>query len=147
MLNAQQRNQKGAKSPTSCSNPVSRALAAGFLTGKAINNEQGGTRFADNNPLGKVMQKVFGAEGLRDAMKRFDAGVKAQGLTPIEVAIRWIAHHSALGDEDGIIIGASRTTQIRDTVALIKKGSLPENMLALVEQIWEDVKETRGHLV
>ncbi|KAI0596656.1 putative oxidoreductase [Biscogniauxia sp. FL1348] len=124
-----------------------RSLASGFLTGKFVNNEHSGTRFSDDNPIGKAMRAVFGSEDLRQAVKGFDAKVRAQGLTPIEVAIRWVAHHSALGDNDGIVIGASKTTQLVDTVAFVRKGPLPEAVLTLADELWDAVKGTRGEII
>ncbi|MCJ1270486.1 hypothetical protein MMC22_010383 [Lobaria immixta] len=124
-----------------------RPLAAGFLTGKLINNDHAGTRFGDDNPLGKFAQKLFGAEDLHSAMKKFDAEAKSYKLTPIEVAIRWIAHHSALRDEDGIVIGASKVEQIRETVNMIKKGPLPGEILKTAENLWSAVKGTRGEII
>ncbi len=124
-----------------------RALGGGFLTGKLVNNEHAGTRLADENPLGKALQRLFAADDLHNAMRKFDTGAKAQGLTSVEIAIRWIAHHSALGDTDGIILGASKTTQIVETVGLAQKGPLPAAALALVEEAWDAVKETRGEII
>jgi aflatoxin B1 aldehyde reductase len=60
-----------------------RPLAAGFLTGKLVNNQHTGTRFGDENPLGKVIQKMFGAQDLLNAMKKFDREVKTHDLTPV----------------------------------------------------------------
>ena len=40
---------------------ILRPLAAGFLTGNVVNNEHTGTRFSDDNPIGKMAQKLFGA--------------------------------------------------------------------------------------
>ncbi|KAF2185673.1 Aldo/keto reductase [Zopfia rhizophila CBS 207.26] len=51
-------------------------LAAGFLTGKLVNNQHAGTRFGNKNPLGKTAQGIFGAEDLLNAMKNFDEEVK-----------------------------------------------------------------------
>ena len=85
-----------------------RPLDAGFLTGKFVSNEHIGTRFGDENPLGKFAQKLFGAKVLHSAMKKFTEEMKLYSVTPIEVALRWIIYHSALGDEDGVIIGASK---------------------------------------
>jgi aflatoxin B1 aldehyde reductase len=102
-----------------------RAFAAGFLTGKLINNQHAGTRFDTNNPLGDVIQKMFGAEELHQAMQDFDTSTRALGLAPMEVAIRWIVHHSSLRDQDAIILGASKTAQVSETMALISKGELP----------------------
>ncbi|KAK8115576.1 hypothetical protein PG984_012078 [Apiospora sp. TS-2023a] len=118
-------------------------LAAGFLTGKLVNNEHSGTRFGDDHPFGPMVRKHFGDEDLTSAMKKFDAAVKAQGLTPAEVALRWLAHHSSLEDDDGVIIGASKLQQVIDTVGLIRKGPLPNSLIPLVEELWSGVKEKR----
>ena len=127
--------------------PRSRPLASGFLTGKLINNEHAGTRFGDDNPLGKFAQALFGAEDLHSAMRKFNVEAKAHDLTPIEISIRWIAHHSILRDEDGIILGASKAKQIRETVHMIMKGPLPEEVLNIVENLWDAVKGSRGEII
>ena len=125
-----------------------RPLAAGFLTGKLVNNEHADTRFGENNPLGKhFAEKVFGAEDLHSAMRKFDAEAKSHGMTSIEVAIRWIAHHSALRDEDGIILGASKAVQIRETVNMIKKGPLPGEVLKAAEDLWSAVEGSRREII
>lgn len=124
-----------------------RPLAAGFLTGKSVNNEHEGTRFGDDNPLGKFAQKLFGAEDLHSAMKKFTEETKSYNQTPIEVAIRWIMYHSALGDKDAVIIGASRAEQVRETVDIINKGPLPEELLKATDDLWNAVKESRHSIV
>ena len=80
-------------------------------------------------------------------MKAFDSEVRSHNLTTIEVAVRWIAHHSALGNEDGIILGASKAEQIRETVGMIKKGPLDEQVLRATENIWSKLQETRGNIM
>ena len=124
-----------------------RPLAAGFLTGNVVNNEHTGTRFSDDNPIGKFAQKLYGAEDLHSAMKSFDAEVRSHGMTSIKVAVRWIAHHSALRDEDGIILGASKEKQVRETVAMVQKGPLPEEVLRMTEKLWSAVEGSRGEII
>ena len=80
-------------------------------------------------------------------MKEFDAQAKSHNLTSVEVAIRWIAHHSALRDEDGIILGASKVEQIRETVSMIKRGPLPEEVLKTAEDLWSAVKGNRSEII
>lgn len=126
---------------------LSRPLAAGFLTGKLVNNDHTGTRAGDENPLGKFIQKLFSAEDLHAAMKNFDAEVKSHNLTSVEVAIRWIAHHSALREEDGIILGASKAEQVRETVTMVRKGPLPGAVLKAAEDFWSAVKESRSEII
>jgi aflatoxin B1 aldehyde reductase len=106
-----------------------------------------GTRFDPSSPVGNVMQKMFSGDELTVAMKKFDAAVQQKGLTSPEVAIRWLMHHSVLNDEDGVILGASRIEQVHDTVALTKKGPLDDDVLALAEEFWQDVKDLRGEIL
>lgn len=124
-----------------------RSVASGFLTGKAVSGQAEGTRFAANNPLGGAMQRVFGAQDLHAAVKKFDTETRANGSKPLEVAIRWIVHHSALGEEDGVILGASRTAQVVESVEMARKGPLTEDLLKLVDELWDSVKETRGSII
>ncbi|KAK7957775.1 hypothetical protein PG988_012623 [Apiospora saccharicola] len=124
-----------------------QSLASGFLTGKLINNDHAGTRFGDDHPYGPRVRQIFGSGDLVGAMKTFDAGVKAHGLSPTEVAYRWIAYHSSLGENDGIIIGASKPEQAVETVDLIRKGPLPDAVVSLAQGLWEAVKETRGDIL
>lgn len=121
-------------------------LSGGFLTGKLVNNKHADTRAGDNNPLGKMIQRAFGAEDLQAAMKRFDEAVGAEGLTSTEVAIRWVMHHSALTEDDSVILGASKIAQIQETVAFIRKGELPAKLLRLTEDLWETLSESRGKI-
>ncbi|KAL8779025.1 MAG: hypothetical protein Q9213_007140 [Squamulea squamosa] len=124
-----------------------RPLAAGFLTGKLINNEHEGTRFGDSNPLGKAARGLFGAEDLHAAMKQFDVEARSHNIPPIEVAIRWIAHHSSLGDGDGIVIGASKVEQILQTASMIKRGPLPREVLDLAETLWRAAEGSRSEII
>ncbi|KAI1648735.1 putative oxidoreductase [Daldinia loculata] len=124
-----------------------RSAASGLLTGNAVRGHVQGTRFAPDNPLGGAMQRVFGAPDLQDAVREFDAGVRAKGLTPLEVAIRWAVHHSALGEEDGVVLGASRTAQVVETVEFARKGPLADDLVRLAEELWDAVKETRGEII
>ena len=68
-------------------------------------------------------------------------------MSPLEVAIRWIAHHSVLRDVDGIILGASKVDQIQETFQMIEKGPLPGEVLKATEGIWAAVKETREKII
>lgn len=121
---------------------ASHALASGFLTGKHVDGEGRATgRFAKNAGLA--------SPEVAAAMKEFVfvEGCKANNLQPVEVASRWISHHSALGDEDAIVLGASKLEQVGDTVANIEKGPLPEEIVALVDRAWATVKPIRGSMI
>lgn len=124
-----------------------RPFAVGFLTGKLVNNEHAGTRFGDDHPFGKAAKELYDAEDLISAMRKFDNDIKSHDLTSIEVAIRWLGHHSVLGPKDGIVLGASKVEQVRETVAMIQKGPLPGEVLASAENLWSAVKGSRADII
>ncbi|ORY05546.1 NADP-dependent oxidoreductase domain-containing protein, partial [Clohesyomyces aquaticus] len=109
------------------------AHAADFLTTKLVNNQYADTRFDEANPLGELIQRQFANETLQNAVCNFDKQLKANDLTPVEVAIRWVAHHSALEDDDGIILGVSKVLQVQDTVGFPRKGPLSGAIVSLAE--------------
>ncbi|KAI0202129.1 putative oxidoreductase [Astrocystis sublimbata] len=122
-------------------------VAAGFLTGKLVTNQHAGTRFGDDSPFGAISRKIYGAEDLHMAMKKFVGDLESHGLSPLEVAARWMAHHSSLGDGDGIIIGASSCVQVVETVNIISKGPLPDSVLPLVDELWAAVEGSRARIL
>ncbi|KAI1212748.1 putative oxidoreductase [Annulohypoxylon truncatum] len=124
-----------------------RSIASGLLTGNLSSGRTEGTRFDPANPLGGAMRRVFGAPDLVSAVKRFDERTRESGAEPLEVAVRWIVHHSQLGEEDGVLLGASKTRQVVQTVELARKGPLSEELLKLVDELWDAVKETRGDII
>ncbi|KAM7208144.1 putative oxidoreductase [Naviculisporaceae sp. PSN 640] len=126
---------------------VYQILEAGFLTGKFLNNEYAGTRFDEENPLGKFAQKAFADETLHVAVKRFDTKVKEKGLSMTEVAVRLAVHQLALGDNDAVIIGASKAAQLEETVRMIRKGPLPVEFRELADELWETLKPSRGNKI
>ena len=93
------------------------------------------------------MKNLFGADELHEGMKRFDAAVKKHGLSSAEVAIWWLAHHSGLGEDDGIILGASRVEQIVETVGFVGKGPLDGELVGVAEELWQGVKGIRGEVI
>ncbi|KAM7213309.1 putative oxidoreductase [Rhypophila decipiens] len=127
---------------------VYQILEAGFLTGKFLNNNQhAGTRFDHDNPLGKFAQGAFADETLHAAVKRFDTKVKEKGLTMTEVAVRLAVHQLTLGDNDAVIIGASKAAQLEETVRMIRKGPLPAEFLDLADEMWATLEPSRGNKI
>lgn len=124
-----------------------RPLASGFLTGNMTTGSLQGTRFSDDNPLGKVMKGLFSAEDLNQAMAKFLETLATQKLSSVEVAVRWIFHHSALGDADGVVLGASRVAQVKEVLQLAQKGPLEAHVLEAADELWDTVKESRLKIV
>lgn len=113
------------------------------MTGNFVKGTHDGTRFGDDNPVGKYSQKLFGAQDLHSAMKRFDESAAAYGLGTAEIALRWVFYHSALGDRDGVVFGASKTRQAVELFAMLDKGPLPVQILEAAEELWNAVRNSR----
>lgn len=119
---------------------ASHALASGYLTCNHIDK--------DGQPTGRFAKNSnYAVPEVAVAMRDFLTACRAHALSPVEVASRWIAHHSTLGGNDGIVVGASRLAQVGDTVANIRRGPLPEEVVVLVDGIWDAVKNTRGSMI
>ncbi|KAI9642853.1 hypothetical protein NHQ30_008587 [Ciborinia camelliae] len=121
-----------------------RALAAGFLTGNFSAGKSTGTRFSDDHPLGKAFQKLYGDLKLEEAMKNLEDTLSPLGISGREASLRWIYHHSKLGDGDAIILGASKISQIRENVQSISAGPLSGEVVQKIEGIWDLLAENRG---
>ncbi|TGO75368.1 hypothetical protein BELL_0217g00040 [Botrytis elliptica] len=124
-----------------------RALAAGFLTGNYSAGKSDGTRFSDNHPLGKAFQNLYGAPKLQQAMKNLENTLAPLGISGREASLRWIYCHSKLGDGDGIILGASKISQIRENVQSISAGPLSEEVVQKIEGIWDLLAGDRGGIL
>ncbi|TEY45518.1 hypothetical protein BOTCAL_0330g00090 [Botryotinia calthae] len=121
-----------------------RTLAAGFLTGNYSAGKSNGTRFSDDHPLGKAFQNLYGAPKLQEAMKDLENNLAPLSISGREASLRWIYYHSKLGDGDGIILGASKISQIRENVKSISAGPLSREVVQKIEGIWDLLAEERG---
>lgn len=92
------------------------------------------------------MRTRYGGDDLHGAMREFDVAVKAHELSSREVALRWLYHHSVLEDGDGILLGASKLSQIADNVECMSRGPLPEDVVSAVEQLWTSVEPSRSDI-
>ena len=116
-------------------------LAGGFLTGKvALGHDITGTRFEPNNKMGAWHRDLYDKAVMHDAVKNLQKGIEPLGLTLPEVSLRWLAYHSALGQNDGIIFGASKTAQLESNLKDLAKGPLEQEVVEMMEETWVAVK-------
>eukprot|EP00591_Stephanopyxis_turris_P014837 CAMPEP_0195539888 /NCGR_PEP_ID=MMETSP0794_2-20130614/50293_1 /TAXON_ID=515487 /ORGANISM="Stephanopyxis turris, Strain CCMP 815" /LENGTH=350 /DNA_ID=CAMNT_0040673947 /DNA_START=55 /DNA_END=1107 /DNA_ORIENTATION=- len=128
-----------------CSFVAYNPLAAGLLTGKHSrpSSEEGigggdevkDGRFKNNQnylPRFYTSTNFEALEAIRDACE-------ASGLSMVEATFRWILCHSALGDNDGILLGASSIGQLEDNLSACGKATtedLPEPVLKALNDAW-----------
>lgn len=116
-------------------------LAGGILTGRYANFEDkpGDGRFTHRpNYQGRYWKKSY-----FDAVKVLEEATQKHGITIIEATYRWMAYHSMLNGErgDGILIGASKLHHLKQNMASLKAGPLPEDVVTAFETAWQITKE------
>jgi aflatoxin B1 aldehyde reductase len=82
-----------------------------------------------------------------DALKIIEPVVEKHNLTLIEVAFRWLVHHSQLklankGGNDGILIGVSSQEQLENNLEHLEKGPLPEEVCKALDEAWKVIGGT-----
>jgi aflatoxin B1 aldehyde reductase len=116
-----------------CSFVAYNPLAAGLLAGK--HRKEGNVakgRFKDNpNYLPR-----FYTDKNFDAVQLIKGACDKEGISMVEATYRWLLCHSMLEEHDGILLGASSLTQLKENLEACKaaeKGPLPPNMLDAFE--------------
>lgn len=141
-------------------------LAGGFLTGKLTPPEMASSAAfpaAESNPsvtnslssrnrytgpnAAPFWNNVFNRPPVHRALKHLSETLQslpeAKGMSLAEVSLRWLVYHSALGNEDGVILGASRAEQVAENVRYCRAGPLSEDIRKAVEGLWEDSRKDR----
>ncbi|TVY53696.1 Oxidoreductase sirO [Lachnellula suecica] len=59
---------------------------------------------------------------------------RESGMPIYEAALRWIVYHSALGEDDGVILGASKISQLKSNLGSIEKGPLDAGLVVTFDE-------------
>ena len=84
---------------------------------------------------------MYDKEAMNAAIKDLHTFLVPHKISVPEASLRWLDHHSALGPEDGLILGATKISQLEQNVADIEKGPLREELVGMFEKVWEMVKD------
>ncbi|KAK9242225.1 NADP-dependent oxidoreductase domain-containing protein [Lipomyces tetrasporus] len=124
-------------------------LAGGLLSGKYTKTteipETG--RFSAKTSQGALYRSRYFKDVYWDAVSLVQPVAEKHGLALLEIALRWLVHHSQLklGTSnglvgDGIIIGVSSLEQLQDNINAIESGPLPEDVVVALDAAWKVVK-------
>lgn len=120
-----------------CSFVAYNPLAAGLLTGKhkSLSDVMSG-RFKNNEnylPRFYTQENFEGIQLIQDACEK-------EGITMLEATFRWLLRHSALGEQDGILLGASSVQQLEQNLdaclAGMEKVELSDGVLKAFDDAW-----------
>ncbi|ETI27209.1 hypothetical protein G647_09892 [Cladophialophora carrionii CBS 160.54] len=116
-------------------------LAGGFLTKTAQQIKDGVSRFAPD-ALGGMYRDMYMKPSYLDALSVWEAIANEEGVTRAELAYRWVTYHSPLKKEQGdaIIVGASSTEQLEQSLTGIERGPLSSKAVEGIDKVWDQVK-------
>ncbi|KAM7190436.1 aflatoxin B1 aldehyde reductase member 2 [Naviculisporaceae sp. PSN 640] len=127
-------------------------IAGGFLSGaydasllNASADKPTDGRFSDKFIGGAMREVVFKEANFR-AVAELRKTTDKLGISPVEVALRWLRWHSKLnmdqekGGNDGIIIGVSKLNHLDTNLDALEKGPLEQEVLDAVERMYKIAK-------
>ncbi|RYP43971.1 hypothetical protein DL768_009516 [Monosporascus sp. mg162] len=116
----------------------------GFLAGKIKSKDDDPTegRYA-RGPMSGWLRGRYFRDGIIDGVQLIRAAAEERGLGAIEVAMRWLVHHSKLkivDGTDGIVVAGSSLRQIEENLDYLEKGPLPDDLVEVLERAWKMAK-------
>ena len=124
-------------------------LAGGFLTGKVTFSKDKTdpsyqplperTRWSGDSAF-QPYQAAFDHDHTHAAIKKLRSVCAEHGIGLTDASLRWLVYHSPLRETDGIILGATRESQIQGNVEAIKKGKLPAPVAMAVDKLQKDAQ-------
>ncbi|KAJ7046734.1 Aldo/keto reductase [Mycena alexandri] len=121
-------------------NPLAGGLFAGKLT--SLTDAPTTGRFNTETASGKMYRDRYLRNGNFDALNHLKEVAAQHDLRLTEIALRWCQHHSVLGEGDGVILGASSASQLKQNCEDSAKGPLPDAVVAAFDEAWEISKGT-----
>ncbi|KAI5856204.1 NADP-dependent oxidoreductase domain-containing protein [Durotheca rogersii] len=120
-------------------NPIAGGLFSGKIKSVDIDPAEG--RFSTKSSTGANYRRRYFKESTFKALQTAERAVeKHPELSLVEVALRWVVHHSKLkikGGTDGILIGVSSHDQLVSNLDNLEKGPLPEDVLQALDEAWK----------
>ena len=117
-------------------------IAGGFLV-KSPEDFQSQESMSDRwNPdkglLGKMYSALYNKPEFIEALTKWSKIAEEAKISKAALAFRWVTYHSildrALGD--GVIIGATKLTQLKETLTAIDAGPLPAGIAQRASEVW-----------
>ncbi|KFY53141.1 hypothetical protein V496_07871 [Pseudogymnoascus sp. VKM F-4515 (FW-2607)] len=123
-------------------NPLAAGIFSGKYTSEADQPEEG--RFSNvDSKRGERYRERYFRHGVFEALKIVRSVTEGEGLTLVEVALRWLVHHSGLkivdGGQDAVILGVSSLAQLEQNLDAMEAGPLPEAVIKVLDEAWKNV--------
>lgn len=122
-------------------------LAAGFLAKPFESFNLPGSegfgpgRFSQQNFFSGMFNSIFNKPKLLEGLKLWNEVARDEGISPAELAYRWLSFHSILKEGDAVIVGSSRPAQLEQTLKGIAKGPLKVTSVERIEEVWKIARD------
>ena len=112
---------------------VYNPLAGGLLTAKHAlgSTPLPGSRFSQEQYRGRYWN-----EQQFHAVERLGEAARAEGLTLVELALRWLLTRPLV---DAVLIGASTVDQLRSNLSAAEGRTLPDGLLQICDDVWREL--------
>jgi aryl-alcohol dehydrogenase-like predicted oxidoreductase len=120
-------------------------IAGGLLT-KTVQQLREGSEDAGRFAKGHRMQGLYGGlynkPSYYKALELWEEAAKEAGTSRAELAYRWVAFDSVIDPKygDAVVFGASKHSQISETLVWLKRGSVGEAAKAKIDEIWKVIE-------
>jgi len=103
---------------------------------------EAGSRFDASQRQGQSYRQRYWNDAYLAALRELREKCQEAGLSPIDAALRWLVHHSALDGSygDGIILGASSVRHLQANLESVNAGPLPEAIISAMEEAGETTR-------
>ncbi|KAJ7232188.1 NADP-dependent oxidoreductase domain-containing protein [Mycena haematopus] len=99
-------------------------------------------RFSKTHFMRGMYDGLYNKPSYYKALDMWAEAAKEAGCGKAELAYRWVAFDSAIDPKygDAVIFGASSHSQISETLAFFKRGSVGEAARAKIDEIWKVIE-------
>ena len=98
---------------------------------------------ARSTPKSQFSVNIFDIPEVRETIQVLKAIEDMHSLTPRAVSLRWLAHHSKLRPEDGIILESATFEELQSDVEEIHKGPLSNDVLNELDRAWHAEEDNK----
>lgn len=121
-------------------------IAGGLLTRtkeQIVEGSKDAGRFGKGHWLGSLYGDLYNKPSYHKALDLWGLAAQAAGCSRAELAYRWVAFDSLLDPRygDAVVFGASKLSQVKETLVWLKAGSVGDEAKAEIDEIWKVIEK------
>lgn len=93
--------------------------------------------------MGVHARQQYDHEEMHHAIRYLNRILEPVGISTVEASLRWLCYHTQLTPEDNLILGASKLSHLVENVEAIRRGPLPHDIVANLDNLWDAVRQQK----